>query len=569
MFSAVQDEWVISTVEASQGQRTLKDYGPLHATMQWPVGMEAPITRGMPYVTVVYSGATPKLSTIYAILDINGNGASGTVTDTRFEVQVNSGDTWIIYTQELVTFSFEGSLITASAPLNSALRMAVAKDGGSTADLDAHSSAIVTGGTVEAVSSGDSATITFNWEVEGSGDALIMALPHHMDVLNNPSTVSLSYTTVKGDMTGVIGNQWSLSEDLTTIEFRTPRDPDSDRVDQIIAALNEDLSFEAQTLDPYFGGKELAVLARLAVIADHVGETALRDQYVQKTKDTLEMWLDATNTDPLLYDQTWGGIVATNGLSDPNADFGQGYYNDHHFHYGYHIYAAAVITLFDPSWANTYNDKVIDIVRDIAEPSGADPYFTAARSKDWYCGHSWASGIQAAFADSHNQESTSESVNGWYAVYLYGLASGNERLKDMGRLLLATEIRSAHKYWQIRNEDTVYPAPFSDNKVVGILWSTKVDYATWFGANVEFIHCIQMLPFTPISEELLRESWIQEEYNILVQAFNSADEGWRGYIIMAHGIIDTNAAWAEAEALTSFDDGNTKSNTYYWLATHP
>ena len=64
MFSAVQDEWVISTVEASQGQRTLKDYGPLHATMQWPVGMEAPITRGMPYVTVVYSGATPKLSTM-------------------------------------------------------------------------------------------------------------------------------------------------------------------------------------------------------------------------------------------------------------------------------------------------------------------------------------------------------------------------------------------------------------------------------------------------------------------------------------------------------------------------
>ncbi len=37
----------------------------------------------------------------------------------------------------------------------------------------------------------------------------------------------------------------------------------------------------------------------------------------------------------------------------------------------------------------------------------------------------------------------------------------------------------------------------------------QVDYATWFGANTEFIHCIQMLPFVPTSEELLPASWIQ------------------------------------------------------------
>ena len=43
----------------------------------------------------------------------------------------------------------------------------------------------------------------------------------------------------------------------------------------------------------------------------------------------------------------------------------------------------------------------------------------------------------------------------------------------------------------------------------------KVDYATWFGGYVEFIHCIQMLPFTPISEELLRQKWIQEEYPVI------------------------------------------------------
>merc|ERR1719481_1091356 len=63
-----------------------------------------------------------------------------------------------------------------------------------------------------------------------------------------------------------------------------------------------------------------------------------------------------------------------------------------------------------------------------------------------------------------------------------------------------------------------YSPEFSENKAVGIVWGTKVDYATWFGANVEFIHCIQMIPFTPISEELLPYCWIKEEYQVLKQA---------------------------------------------------
>ena len=78
-----------------------------------------------------------------------------------------------------------------------------------------------------------------------------------------------------------------------------------------------------------------------------------------------------------------------------------------------------------------------------------------------------------------------------------------------------------------------------------------------------------MIPFVPVSEELLRAEWIEEEYPILVEAFDTASEGWRGYIIMAHAIIDKDAAWDEALALTDFDDGNTKTNTLYWIATRP
>ena len=96
------------------------------------------------------------------------------------------------------------------------------------------------------------------------------------------------------------------------------------------------------------------------------------------------------------------------------------------------------------------------------------------------------------FADGKNQESTSESVNGWYAIYLWGLARGDARVRDLGRLMTSLEIRAAWSYWQMTNGESNFPAPFSNNKAVGIQWSTKVDYATWFGGNVEFIHCIQV-----------------------------------------------------------------------------
>jgi len=312
----------------------------------------------------------------------------------------------------------------------------------------------------------------------------------------------------------------------------------------------------------------MATLARLALIADELEETDLANTYRQKLKPVMEGWLSGTNDDHFTYDTTWGGLITRKAMDDGGADFGQGMYNDHHFHYGYFMYAAGVLAKADPAWAEQWKDPLFNILRDIAEPSGADPYYTINRMKDWYMGHSWASGI-TEFADSHNQESSSESVNGWYGVYLFGLGIGDQRITDLGRLLMATEIRSTHKYWQIMSGDQIYPEPYASNKVVGILWGTKVDYATWFGANLEFIHGIQWLPFTPVSEEVLRPQWIAEEYPVVTPAINTASEGWKGFIYMVHALIDNQAAWQEVNSLNSFDDGNSRTNTLHWVATRP
>ncbi len=47
----------------------------------------------------------------------------------------------------------------------------------------------------------------------------------------------------------------------------------------------------------------------------------------------------------------------------------------------------------DKEWGSKYSDYVLDLIRDIANPSHADNYFPVTRHKDWYLGHSWASGL--------------------------------------------------------------------------------------------------------------------------------------------------------------------------------
>lgn len=78
---------------------------------------------------------------------------------------------------------------------------------------------------------------------------------------------------------------------------------------------------------------------------------------------------------------------------DAGADFGNSFYNDHHFHYGYFIYAAAVIGYLDPSWIPINKAYVNTLVRDISNPSTRDQMFPVWRCFDWYHGHSWAHGL--------------------------------------------------------------------------------------------------------------------------------------------------------------------------------
>ena len=88
---------------------------------------------------------------------------------------MNNGQTWVIYASSSITLSLNNGGLVASAPFTGSLRAALL-DASSEATLDAHAARIPTGGTVSATATGDLGTITFDWQTEGSGPLLMMAL---------------------------------------------------------------------------------------------------------------------------------------------------------------------------------------------------------------------------------------------------------------------------------------------------------------------------------------------------------------------------------------------------------
>src|SRR6202035_5411999 len=126
-----------------------------------------------------------------------------------------------------------------------------------------------------------------------------------------------------------------------------------------------------------------------------------------------------------------------------------------------------------------------------ANPDRADPQFPFLRNFDPYAGHSWASGY-AKFADGNNQESSSEAMNAWYGLILWGEATGDTKLRDLGVWLYTTELAGVEEYWfDVTGEN--FPKAFT-MPALGMVWGGKGAYATWFSGDAEAVQGINWLP---------------------------------------------------------------------------
>lgn len=516
------NETVRVQVTETIASRRITAFDDLSVTNRWEVDsthyMYTPLVKGSPYVSIYINDLTPLLSTTHAILTVNGSGFSGDFTNTKFKVTFNNSTTWIFYFDSSVTLtasSAGGYKLTAGSTYTGWLRVAKLADSGHETDLDTYATKIPTGGSASVSVTGDTATITYTYVTTGTGTLLCGVLPHHQDMLTAPSYATPQWTTIKGVLKTIAGSSLTFTQALTTITWKAPRDIDSDKLSAVQSALASDYTTTVNPTDPYFGGKLVAKLGKLALIADELGDTSKASTIRTNLESAMAEWIPSGGDETPIYESKWGGICTPSSITDSNADFGHGYYNDHHFHWGYWVYAAYCLGKENSTWLSTYQQHVTDLCRDIANPSWDDPYFTKNRHFDWYDMHSWAAGL-FSFGDGRNQESTSEAINAYYSVYLWGSLIGNDNMRNFARTLLGLEMRSTKKYWQINDSEGIYGTPYADNHVVGVLWETKVDYSTFFGGDDEFIHGIQLIPITPICEDYFDPTWIEQQYPFVV-----------------------------------------------------
>ena len=563
------------------------------------------IVRGAPYVTLEFDQLTPQITCDEsAFLSVNGSTQPGKVgPDTRFVIEKSNGQTWVLYTSSPVAVTwgpeqppspewkfafdekFSGTVRLAlvkakQLPPPTAPNYWYGSVDNDIAVLDAHKDVIPTGADVQAYVSGSKTTLIFHWKTKGAGDLLMMGLPHHFKVMQNPQkTANVNFPAPCGLMTGVAGNSWTMEYEAPNIGFVAPRPINDSLKSKIAAALPADIAAQKTvcngTVDPYAFGQSMAGIAYMGLVANEVNDASSAKEALDFCKSVLETWLTGDNwknsENSFVYDTTWGGIVSKNGIENPAKDYGNGYYNDHHFHYGYFIYTAAVIGKTDPEWVNQHQEAILGLVRDIANPSDQDPSFTSLRHTDFFRGHSWANGL-FALGDGRNQESTSEAVNAWYAISLLGQVLNNPEIENIGKMLLSMEIVSAQEYWQIPNSNKNYPSDLARLGVGVNQWSTKIDFFSFFGTEAEYSFGIEALPFTPIAEALINPEWPKDHWPMIQQRLDGGvDPQWVEYMYMLQ------ATFAPSDAVQNmntkppaqYHTGTSESLTWYFLATRP
>ena len=407
---------------------------------------------------------------------------------------------------------------------------------------------------------------------EGTETATLFALyPHQWKYTKAPILEDRAYASVRGRMKVGVGKSFTTEVPIQGVLPLLPPQAIQDKA-RMDGYLKEELAQvrPAGALPTYDDGKLLGKLASLSQIAEAAGDTEAHRQFLGQLRQRLERWLIATpgKAEPLfVYDSNWRTLV---GLP---AAFGSDWpFNDHHFHYGYFIRAAAEVARCDPSWAarKQWGGMVELLIRDIASPDRADPMFPFLRCFDRYAGHSWASG-DAAFADGNNQESSSESMNAWYGLILWGQAIGDTALRDLGLYLYTTEMTAIEEYWfDVAN--TNFPKEFS-REALGMVWGGKGAYGTWFSGDADCIYGINYLPYTPGSIYLVRNpDYIARAYRAILAERKGKDDlnaGWGDLILMFHAGQDPADA-AKVLAATpamKVEPGNSRAFLQHWVDT--
>lgn len=430
---------------------------------------------------------------------------------------------------------------------------------------------------------------TVDKKAESTADGTIMGImPHQYKHMSDYTYLNNTARTIRGTMKFLVGDTYQTTLKFGGILPSLPGIEEADKatlqgyVDEFMEKYGPTddggLTKENYSVNTYDTGKKLNRAVQAMEAAEECGDTAAAAKILEGIKNELADWFTADGSEEdkyFYYDEGTGSLFG----------FPQAYYTvdgmtDHHFHYGYFINAAAQVAMRDSGFIKQYSNIINEIIGDVAtyEENHKDSRYPFLRNFSTYEGHSWASG-HANFGDGNNQESSSEAINAWAGLILYGQAMGDEELTELGVYLYETEVSSVNCYWFDIDGDILDPkytegtgasAKYIQSSMV---WGGKYTYSTWWTDEPLQVQGINILPMTAASFYAARnKEYIINNWKTAVRNENSYaglsekqtkrwNEIWSEYLAMAD----------PAQAMEYFDDqcdpeaGESKAHAYHWI----
>lgn len=541
------------------------DYGDWTVTALWESGarsMEATLGHGLPYVFFKVTGDDAVITSVQtpSIWHNQDEVLGITIDGIHYAIFAPAGSTWTGSSTFRSSLNGKDYLSVAVLPDNNPSTLELFRT---------HAYAFVTNSTVEWEYDEGTAELstTYSYDTElkeGVGtnvNETLTALYRHQWLYTDDPLTNHTYQSPNGLMKLYEGNSFS-----TKLPFSGVLPSLHDRGDynkEDLLALVQSVSTETLAADPsYESGKAMGRFSNLVHIADQLGAITERDYFLSEIKKRLEDWFTVGGAQEYSYIDTWN--VLTGYPSGFGAD---NQINDHHFHSSYAIMSAATVARFDSDWASQekWGGMVNLLIKDSNNWDRTDEQFPFLRSHDSYAGHSWAAG-HGDFGDGNNQESSSESMNFASAVVLWGELTNQKEIRDLGIFLYTTEQTAAEQYWfDVDNE--VFP-PDYPHVAIGMVWGGKGVHSTWFGADPEFVHGINILPMTSGSLYLGRHpDYILANYNEIVAERNGQPTIWQDVLWEYLALADADLALSYYYADNSYVpfDGESRAHTLHWL----
>ncbi len=423
--------------------------------------------------------------------------------------------------------------------------------------------------------------VTVQPQIAGATIPLLGLYPHQAQHLPPGQAIaadSPSYDSIRGPIRTVASSHFRVSYPWQGIlPYWGPLQTDGDR-ERLAGVLGGDAA-RARNLfsqqighGTYWYGKALSAVAELMCVAEQADNTSLRDQELTTLRERFETWFRGDNASSYFVQNQGLGTV----IGYPDEYGSVAHMNDHHFHYGYWIHAAAELALRDPAWAapDHWGGMVNLLAADIATPERGRSDFPFVRNFDAYEGHSWASG-DADSADGNNQESSSEAVNAWAGLILWGEATGNLPLRDLGIWLYTTETQAIATYW-FDTEQRLFPPEYGGRPVAAQVFGGRYAYNTWWTEEPRQIQGINLIPITAASLYLGRDAAYVRRFAAAlpqeVKAYQAKggsdgtpDDIWQDIHASFLALADPAQALAQWRPRGTSELGETRSHTLFWL----